>query len=255
MAQNRFDYDSSDIHLSYDTARRLPEETMQLWMTEIRDAVSGEVGTIIDLGCGTGRFSIPLRVAFGAHVIGIDPSEQMLRVAREAVADERISFVQGSAVAMPVQGPVSMVFMSMCYHYFQHEMDGVRAELARVVAKEGHVVVRNTTKEDIELLSMFDFFPEARQTSLERMPSEQAIVDSLIGPFTLARKKRVVQRYAIDREDYVAKVGRRGLSSLKMLPDEQFHEGMARLKRHMETATDVRDLLFEGISLFVFRRS
>jgi len=37
---------------------------------------------ILDLGCGTGRFSAALRARFEAEVIGIDPSKKMLEQAR-----------------------------------------------------------------------------------------------------------------------------------------------------------------------------
>ena len=73
------DYDKTEIATTYDKARALAPETARLWQdllsTHIdRDAIS----VVVDLGCGTGRFSELLAAHFGAQVIGIDPSEKMV---------------------------------------------------------------------------------------------------------------------------------------------------------------------------------
>jgi len=52
-------------------------------------AVSGETrGSVLELACGTGRVAIALARS-GAHVVGLDQSEQMLAVARRRLACER----------------------------------------------------------------------------------------------------------------------------------------------------------------------
>jgi len=64
MDPNSFDFDKSDIHVKYDIARKLPDDTMDLWMDEIHGLVTRDVKFIFDLGCGTGRFSEPLQKRF-----------------------------------------------------------------------------------------------------------------------------------------------------------------------------------------------
>jgi ubiquinone/menaquinone biosynthesis C-methylase UbiE len=259
MSMDRFDYDDSDIHVSYDAARALPRDTVRLWMDETAAAIGAAgdgpaVTRIVDLGCGTGRFCVPLHRKFGAPVVGVDPSENMLGVARESIRDPDITFVQGRADNIPVEPGVSLLFMSMCFHYFQNEISTVLPEFTRVVEPGGFVVVRNTTREDIDLLPMFDFFEDARRSSLERMPSGESLELALAPAFELIAKKRVIQRYAENGEEYLAKIGERGLSSLKMLSDDAFEAGMSRLRSHIDSTTDIDDLLLEGISLFVFRK-
>ena len=66
----------------YDKARALLPATARLWQELIADYIDpGAVPLILDLGCGTGRFSKLLAGRFGGHVIGIDPSERMLQQA------------------------------------------------------------------------------------------------------------------------------------------------------------------------------
>ena len=57
-------------------------------------------GPVLELGCGTGRVSIPIAEA-GVDVTGLDVSEQMLSIAREkkrslpADVADRLGFVRG----------------------------------------------------------------------------------------------------------------------------------------------------------------
>jgi len=61
---------------------------------EACDAAAGT--SVLDVGCGTGRFMIPLAER-GAHVVGIDPAPTMIDIARALVGErglaERCEFV------------------------------------------------------------------------------------------------------------------------------------------------------------------
>src|SRR5579859_2562881 len=57
-------------------------------------------GDVLEVGCGTGRVLLPIAVA-GMTIAGLDPSEEMLSIARGKIAGEaeavrlRIELVQG----------------------------------------------------------------------------------------------------------------------------------------------------------------
>ena len=61
--------------------------------------------TMVDLGCGSGLLTARLLERFGRHdgvrIIGIDPSEPELKIAREKITDSRVAFVQGRAQDLP----------------------------------------------------------------------------------------------------------------------------------------------------------
>ena len=82
----------------YDKARVLAPETRRVW----HDLLSVHIGRaavslIIDLSCGTGRFSELLAGHFSAQVIGIDPSLKMLDQARRNPAIGNVVYCQGLA--------------------------------------------------------------------------------------------------------------------------------------------------------------
>src|SRR3984893_6057731 len=81
------DYDETEIATTYDKARALAPETLLLWQ-DLLSAHSDRaaISLVIDLGCGTGRFSEVLAAHSRVHVIGIDPSEKMVDQARRKPA-------------------------------------------------------------------------------------------------------------------------------------------------------------------------
>lgn len=223
-------------------------------MNAIREVIRTPVHTIIDLGCRTGRFCRALQTAFNTDVIGVDPSEQMLTVAQRSVGSARMRVVRGSAKEILVGERAGMIFMAMSFHYFQNEMSRVTRELDRVLGDGGFVVIPNNTREIVPLLKVFDFLPAARTASIERMPSEAAVIEKMGERFQLVAKRVVTQKYADDVDDYLAKISARGLSSLKMLDDREFFSGLESLKRYLKRVNDPKDFLSEEIGLFVLRK-
>ena len=67
------DYDKTEIPATYDKARALSPETRRLWQNLLSVHVDrAEISLVINLGCGTGRFSELLVALFCVPVISID---------------------------------------------------------------------------------------------------------------------------------------------------------------------------------------
>jgi SAM-dependent methyltransferase len=92
----------------YDAWSRSVREDVDFYVEEAKR--SG--GPVVELGVGTGRIAIPIARA-GIDVIGVDSSEGMLRVARDAAAEagvaERLDLRLGDLRTPPVHGPVPLV--------------------------------------------------------------------------------------------------------------------------------------------------
>jgi ubiquinone/menaquinone biosynthesis C-methylase UbiE len=72
-------YDDTKIPEDYDSGRKLPTKTMEMWLEAIaKNIPKDRIGRILDVGCGTGRFSYYLSKFFNSDLIGIDPSKKML---------------------------------------------------------------------------------------------------------------------------------------------------------------------------------
>jgi len=249
----RRDYASIVAPATYVKARRLPRHTLRLWLEEVaKSARGGTVRTILDLGCGTGRFSGPLARRFHAAVIGVDPSAAMLAQARKG-ATESVVFRRGSAERIPVKnGQVDMVFMSQTWHHLRDPARAAR-EMRRVLAPDGLACIRNSTIENLGSYLYVRFFPGVRASYLRRMPRREAIITAMKqGGFRLVGHRAVRQEFAPSPRAYLGRIRQKAVSDLAELSDEEYALGFARLARHCQSRDPGR-AVFERIDLFTFR--
>ena len=84
----------------WENRRTIGSSDLELWSR----VVSGARGPILELGCGTGRVSIPLATS-GAAIVGVDFSMPMLRRsrtrARKAALGSRLQLVRSDIRALP----------------------------------------------------------------------------------------------------------------------------------------------------------
>jgi len=126
------------------------------WRERAADlAVVGPGSRVLDVATGTGDLAIELsgRVGPGGEVVGSDFSERMLELAR--VKAPGISFQQANALDMPYSdGCFDAVTVAFGARNFS-DLDRGLAEMARVVAPGGRVVVLEITTPRRPPLSTF----------------------------------------------------------------------------------------------------
>ncbi|SAK49860.1 methyltransferase type 12 [Caballeronia hypogeia] len=74
-------------------------------------ALADSARHVVDLGCGTGMLACEL-ARRGHRVTGIDPSREMLRVARARPDADRVTWVEGDAQALPFVGAADLLLMT-----------------------------------------------------------------------------------------------------------------------------------------------
>jgi SAM-dependent methyltransferase len=97
---------------------------------------------VLDLGCGTGNAAL-LAAARGATVTGVDPAARLLDIARARAAADGldITFALGEAAALPLEtGSIDLV-LSVFGVVFAPDPVAAAAELARVTAPHGRIVL------------------------------------------------------------------------------------------------------------------
>lgn len=247
------DYDQTDIPERYSEARHLPQQTIDLWMSILEARLPiGSVRTVVDLGCGNGRFSAPLAALYGALVIGIDPSDKMLAEAAAGNRGSGVEFRSGSAESIPVpDGAAELVFLSQSYHHIA-DIPRARAEIARILTPTGTLCIRNSTIETLSSSLYLRFFPTARDTNPARLPARQDLIDAVTaGHFRLVLQQTVTQEFAEDHLHYAEKIGLRALSDLARIPDQEFEAGMSLLREHCRSAPADKPV-YDDIDLFLF---
>ncbi len=226
---------------------------MRLWLDTIaKHAPAKDIRTIVDVGCGTGRFCEALADEFDAQVIGVDPSPAMLAKARSSTSNPRVQYHDGSAESLPVaDDSACLIYMSMAYHHLSDVALAGR-EFRRVLRDGGLVCIRNSTKELLESVPYLEYFPTARDANHHRIPSQQDVIDTMRSSgFSLVAHEVVEQRFADSPHEYCHKISQRGLSDLVRLSDAEFETGVRSMKEAI-ARNELSGPILEPVDLFVF---
>ena len=248
------DYDLTTLPLGYDRSRTHSPEVLDLWMRAIaRYAGTRPVRNILDLGCGTGRFSDALASWFAATVIGIDPSYKMLEQARGKQRKGAVEYVRGSGELLPLaDNSCDLIFMSMVFHHF-NDPCAVARECRRVLRRTGIVFLRAGTVEQIPSYPYVEFIPASKPLLYQRLNS----TSSIRGPFEAAGfstlgTEVVVQQIAPTFAAYADKLSAGGDSVLASLNPQDFEDGLSAVRRHAALVDPTP--VTEPIDVFVFGR-
>ena len=213
------------------------------------------VRVILDVGCGTGRFAVPLHARFGARVVGLDPSRHMLAQARQTIQHPAIQFLRAAAECLPLQGACAdLAYLSMVYHHL-HDATRVAQELSRVLRPDGYVCIRNSVVELLDTFVHLHYFPEARAVLECQLPRTQDIRQHMQGcGFHLLSDTVVKVEFAPSFTHLHEKVQLRAQSELASISDAAFAAGLERMAAaHALHHGD--QPIFIAVAHFVFRRA
>jgi len=245
------DYDKTEIALNYDRGRDHGPALLDLWMGVVSSYQDDQpVETILDLGCGTGRFSEALAKHFQAKVIGLDPSKKMLEQARKKQVDSRVRYEHGRAEAIPLpDGSVDLVFMSMSFHHFEDPAQASR-ECRRVLRKQGCVFLRGGSRDRISAYACVDFFPASRAIMEKCLPSADDMCEVFeAAGFETIGAQLVTQEIAPNYQVYSEKLATGADSVLAQLSPADFEAGLEAMRAY---DGEIRAIT-EPIDLLVFR--
>lgn len=130
----------------------------------------------LDIGCGTGNYTIALQ-AKGVHLLGIDPSTEMLQKAQEKNQD--IIWKIGKAEAIPANDEeFNGATASLTIHHWNDVGAGFK-ELSRVLKSNSRVVIFTSTPEQMKQYWLMHYFPQMLHKSLDQMPSYELVEEKL----------------------------------------------------------------------------
>jgi len=108
---------------------------------------------LLDIGCGSGNSCrAAAAILTGGHVIGVDPTSAMIRIAIEQSENfthkNRIQFMEGSAEALPLgKRSVTTVMAINSLHHW-NDIDNGFDEVKRVLIAEGRFFIADELKKD-----------------------------------------------------------------------------------------------------------
>ncbi|HSS22173.1 MAG TPA: methyltransferase domain-containing protein [Pyrinomonadaceae bacterium] len=244
-------YDETEIPRNYDRGRDHGPELLNLWMNVLSAHVKDQkIETILDLGCGTGRFSETLAAHFAAQVIGIDPSQKMLEQAEKKKVDVRVRYEQGHAESIPLpDGSVDLIFMSMSFHHFEDPAQAAR-ECRRVLRRGSLAFLRGGSRDRISSYACVDFFPASRSIMEKCLPATDFMREVFAAAgFQIVDQQLITQEIAPNYSVYADKLATGADSVLAQLSAADFEAGLKAMRAYDGSVQAVT----EPIDLLVFR--
>lgn len=133
-------------------------------------------GQYLDIGCGTGNYTIPLAVT-GLSFTGIDPSEKMLEEARSKSKD--ITWLYGIVEEIPVASEsFDGAIATLTIHHWSDLQQGCM-ELGRVLKRGSRIVFFTSSPEQMAGYWLNHYFPETMKRSIKNMISLYKLNDAL----------------------------------------------------------------------------
>jgi len=237
----RVDYDApGGAGEQYDTLRPFsPFDTAVLEaVLEATGPLSGK--RVLDIGCGTGRFTEKLAQA-GANVVGLDPSATMLTAARSRAADAggTMTFVEGDANGSLPRGPFDAITAFYCVQYL--DVIALARRARREMGEGGVLALATFPHQHFALTDYGRFFPSLPAIDMARFPSVPAIQAALeaaqLSDITAADVTLSIED---DPASLIGRVERRYLSSFFLLPEREFRDGVAQMRREWQGQAVVR---------------
>ncbi|MFG2695300.1 class I SAM-dependent methyltransferase [Kitasatospora sp. NPDC051984] len=230
---------SEHVAAAYDDGQHLPPHTMRKWVDLfVRHAGHPGPRTVLDLGCGTGRFTPLLAEAFDALVVGVEPSEPMLTVARAGRSHPRVDYRGGNAESIPL--PDASCDLTLIFQVVQHFSDPARAaaETARVTRPGGRVLIHGFFAGRGYRRAHSAYFPSAHGIEESRLPG----MAETIGHFTAAGlRPGGTHRWAMDlatsRKAYYERLSHRALSIFQYLSEAEIESGLNTLRAEADSET------------------
>jgi ubiquinone/menaquinone biosynthesis C-methylase UbiE len=226
----RVDYDGS-LNCVYHAGRRHPEVTTEQW----RGLLLAHSGTPtprrwLDVGAGTGRFSVLLADWCDAHVVGVEPSAGMRAEASTHAAHPRVEYRAGAAEAIDApDASFDAALMSMVYHHLQDAGRALR-EVRRVLRPRARLLLRNDFAERHLESTFYEHFDAARRIDGARLP-RLADVHTLAREAGFVERHHEVVRQITDEslERFEARMRTRPSSTFELMSEVEIERGFARV--------------------------
>jgi SAM-dependent methyltransferase len=186
---------------------------------------------VVEVGCGTGRMTLPIAASTAARVMGVEPEQRMLEVARSKDLDERVSWRSGTAYRLPLaDGSASLVAMILVVHLLRQRVRAFK-EARRVLRSDGRFCLWTFTPGHIEGFYLNEYFPSIPVIDLPRFPPVEVVcADLRRAGFSRLEVDIVSEARKLDIAEVVDRVRGRYISTLSMLPPLEYRLGLQRLE-------------------------
>jgi len=234
----RIGYDEQTA-TAFKAVREVPRDGLSEWREAVRRHIHPSPGmTLVDIGAGTGAFSVAFSDWFDLTVFAVEPSAAMREHIPEAPA---IRVFEGDASALPLpDDSADAAWLSLVLHHIP-DLELAAREIRRVLRPGAPVLIRGgISGSNYDGIENVRWFPETART-IDTYPSfaETCTAFAAAG-FELDALEQVRETYAASLADFLGQVDtlRRADTTLRGLTEAEFLRGKERLGRAVRKAEE-----------------
>jgi ubiquinone/menaquinone biosynthesis C-methylase UbiE len=234
------------------SGRALSSHSLAVWRAALEPYI-GQANNLLDLGSGTGRFSVLIAQWFDITVIGVEPAGGMRKVAATDGRHANVFYVAGRAEQLPLREISLMAaLLSNVYHHVA-DRRACAAELHRVLRPGSRVLIRGVFAGRVGEITMFDHFPEAKAVCEQFPTMEETVQTFTESGFEFETIERVVQQTCLSLKELAERTRLRADTTIALMRDEQFSARQAALEAAAAREKEPTPVV-ETLDLLVLRR-
>lgn len=219
----------------YDKYRKPDELILRLLSEEIRK-LAGRVSNLsmLDVGCGTGGYSIPLAKQFASKLTGIDVSREMLERARAKYPNG--NWILGDIESIDFEeNSFDVVLMSYVLHHIRDYKRTLKMVYKILKRASGLLFIATDDHDQFHSSFYHRYMPRIMEIDLNRFPKVNELCNYLRSINFKVRVKKVRREQRMSCGEDIEKLVKQGkaryFSTLTLLTDEELDEGLERMKR------------------------
>lgn len=216
--------------------QRYTSDNLSFWVSHfIRLGRISKKHRVLDIGCGTGGFTISIYKKTNSQLVGFDIAEQLLEKAKSKPDGCRIDWIQGSAESLPFpDSSFDRVIMSLVIQQVQNKQTAF-SEVFRILKNSGRLLVRTVNPEDAGIRIPFCFFPKVAEIESNRLPKISDLCEFLaLAGFQNVEKAVINRNKRISIDEIADTLISRSRPSYNLLTDKQIDDGIGTLKLKVE---------------------